>query len=161
MALRNFCFDITELDKVSTNALIPRFDLAVDDLPIISPRPEVERSGSFRGVQFWPRWKCPCRKVDQGNNGSRSCAMRYVNRDIFWLFWSRAARKSPWIDWEWRTALATKSIAGIQPHPWNHPKDLSELQFGSCMSGPLCTCANPGLEMSGGAPALWFTKTGR
>ena len=117
MALRNFCFDITELDKVSTNALIPRFDLAVDDLPIISPRPEVERSGSFRGVQFWPRWKCPCRKVDQGNNGSRSCAMRYVNRDIFWLFWSRAARKSPWIDWEWRTALATKSIAGIQPHP--------------------------------------------
>jgi hypothetical protein len=45
--------------------------------------------------------------------------------------------KSPWVDWEWRTALATKSITGIQPHPLEPaqlappPKELSDLQFGS------------------------------
>src|SRR5207248_4014115 len=39
------------------------------------------------------------------------------NRDIFWLFWSRDAKESPWVDWEWRTALTAKSLAGIQPHP--------------------------------------------
>jgi hypothetical protein len=58
-------------------------------------------------------------------------------RDIFWLFWSRKAMKSPWVDWEWRTALAEKTIDGIQPHPLEPsdlapaPKELSALQFGA------------------------------
>ena len=59
------------------------------------------------------------------------------NRDIFWLFWSRSAMMSEWVDWEWRTALASKSVAGIQPHPLEPielappPKELSDLQFGA------------------------------
>jgi hypothetical protein len=60
-----------------------------------------------------------------------------VSRDIFWLFWSREAMKSPWVEWEWRTALAAKTIDGIQPHPLEPsdlapaPEELSALQFGT------------------------------
>jgi hypothetical protein len=59
------------------------------------------------------------------------------SRDIFWLFWSRKAMKSRWVDWEWRTALAEKTIDGIQPHPLEPsdlapaPEELSALQFGA------------------------------
>jgi hypothetical protein len=59
------------------------------------------------------------------------------SRDIFWLFWSRRAMKSKWVGWEWRTALARKTINGIQPHPLEPadlapaPKELAELQFGA------------------------------
>ena len=58
-------------------------------------------------------------------------------RDIFWLFWSRSAMDSPWVGWEWRTALASKSLMGIQPHPLEPaelappPQELSDLQFGA------------------------------
>jgi len=58
-------------------------------------------------------------------------------REIFWLFWSRRAKASQWVDWEWRTALADKSLASIQPHPLEPadlappPGELSPLQFGA------------------------------
>jgi len=29
-------------------------------------------------------------------------------RDVFYLFWSRAARRSPWVDKEWRCALESR-----------------------------------------------------
>ena len=44
-----------------------------------------------------------------------------LRRDIFWLFWSRHAKESQWVEWEWRTALHEKSIHGIQPHPIDPP----------------------------------------
>jgi hypothetical protein len=58
-------------------------------------------------------------------------------RDIFWLFWSRRAISSKWVDWEWRTALTEKTLQCIEPHPLEPvelappPKELEELQFGS------------------------------
>ncbi|HBB96575.1 MAG TPA: hypothetical protein DC054_14405 [Blastocatellia bacterium] len=58
-------------------------------------------------------------------------------RDAFWLFWSQNAEKSPWVDWEWRTALASKTIDGILPQPLEPadvappPQELSALQFGA------------------------------
>jgi hypothetical protein len=58
-------------------------------------------------------------------------------RDVFWLFWSRQASKSRWVDWEWRRALASKSLTGIQPHPLEPaelappPPELAALQFGA------------------------------
>lgn len=57
--------------------------------------------------------------------------------DIFWLFWSRHAMRSEWVDWEWRSALEVKSLSGIQPHPLEPsdlapaPVELSDLQFGA------------------------------
>lgn len=42
-------------------------------------------------------------------------------RDVFFLFWSRAARASRWVDHEWRTALAVKGLEAINPVPLEDP----------------------------------------
>ncbi len=44
--------------------------------------------------------------------------------DIFQLFWSTAASKSPYVKWEWRSALGLESIKGaafIRPVFWEDP----------------------------------------
>lgn len=56
-------------------------------------------------------------------------------REIFLLFWSRAAARSSWVEWEWRTALASKGIKAIHPVPLEAPQlappppELSSLHF--------------------------------
>jgi tetratricopeptide (TPR) repeat protein len=45
-------------------------------------------------------------------------------RDILYLFWSDAASRSPWVDREWRTALALRGIAGIDPVPLVSPEEV-------------------------------------
>src|SRR5205085_1778920 len=45
-------------------------------------------------------------------------------RDIFWLFWSRSAMASEFVEWEWHTAYAKKGKKFIQPHPLE-PTDLA------------------------------------
>ena len=47
-----------------------------------------------------------------------------VARDGFYLFWSQAAKNSPWVAQEWRTALAIKGIAAIHPVPLASPHDV-------------------------------------
>jgi TIR domain len=72
-------------------------------------------------------------------------------RDVFWLFWSRNAKESEWVEWEWRTALALKSLAGIQPHPLEPaeiappPKELSALQFGAIYEWYISSLREPWL----------------
>jgi predicted nucleotidyltransferase len=78
-----------------------------------------------------------CLSIRPGEEWKQTLQQEIQNRDIFWLFWSREAMKSPWVDWEWRTALAAKTITGIQPHPLEPsdlapaPEELSDLQFGA------------------------------
>jgi hypothetical protein len=56
-------------------------------------------------------------------------------RDIFLLFWSRAAASSKWVGWEWQTALAKKGVVAIHPMPLEAPQlappppELSSLHF--------------------------------
>ena len=56
--------------------------------------------------------------------------------DLFLLFWSSYARKSLWVEWEWRTALRTRGIGAMQLHPLDTvkkappPEELKELHFG-------------------------------
>lgn len=56
-------------------------------------------------------------------------------RDLFLLFWSREARASRWVEWEWRQALATKGLRAIQVHalqqPLDPPADLTALHVDS------------------------------
>lgn len=58
-----------------------------------------------------------------------------VTRDIFYLFWSVAARASSWVDWEWRTAMRTKGLDHIEPVPLDSPNkappppELAKLHF--------------------------------
>jgi hypothetical protein len=75
-------------------------------------------------------------------------------RDVFWLFWSRNARASPWVEWEWRAALEAKPLERIQPHPLEPsdiappPPELQALQFGSAFEVFLAT-----------QRSTWFSRT--
>jgi hypothetical protein len=87
-----------------------------------------------------------CLSIRPGEQWKREIVNQIRSREVFWLFWSRRARKSDWVEWEWRQALAAKSLRGIQPHPLEPsdvappPPELAELQFGTayeCYLGTL------------------------
>jgi hypothetical protein len=44
-------------------------------------------------------------------------------RDVLWLFWSRAASRSVHVETEWRTALSAHGLAGIDPVPLESPAE--------------------------------------
>ena len=56
------------------------------------------------------------------------------NRNLFLLFWSKAAADSKWVEWEWQTALVNKGKQDIQIHLLetnvSPPEELSDLHFG-------------------------------
>ena len=60
-------------------------------------------------------------------------------RDVFYLFWSKAARESTYVEWEWRYALKVRGIAYIDPVPLVSPvevpppSELAALHFNDWM----------------------------
>jgi TIR domain len=86
-----------------------------------------------------------CLSIRPGEQWKPKLNSEISARDVFWLFWSRTARASEWVDWEWRTALQVKSLGGIQPHPLEPielappPEELSALEFGSMYEWYLVT----------------------
>jgi hypothetical protein len=44
-----------------------------------------------------------------------------VSRDVMYLFWSKAASRSKWVDWEWRCGLRERGIDFIDPCPLAPP----------------------------------------
>ena len=44
-----------------------------------------------------------------------------VSRDVLYLFWSKAASQSTWVNREWRIAYQAKGLAGIDPVPLEAP----------------------------------------
>ena len=58
-----------------------------------------------------------------------------ASRDVFYLFWSRNAKASKYVDREWRLALQRRGIAYIHPIPLDDPqivpppRELSALHF--------------------------------
>jgi hypothetical protein len=103
-----------------------------------------------------------CLSIRPGEQWKPKLQDEIRNRDIFWLFWSRGAMKSQWVEWEWRTALATKSIARIQPHPLEPselapaPKELSDLQFGALYEWYIVHLRQSWLRNFCRRAALWF-----
>jgi hypothetical protein len=54
------------------------------------------------------------------------------NKDRFLLFWSDNARKSEWVEREWRLALRERGLRYIQPvplQPVRPPRELRSLHF--------------------------------
>ena len=57
------------------------------------------------------------------------------SRDIFYLFWSRSAKASEWVEKEWRYALLKKGLRYIEPVPIEPPtvcpppKELESIHF--------------------------------
>jgi hypothetical protein len=78
-----------------------------------------------------------CLSVRPGEEWKTKLHSEIRNREIFWLFWSREAMASEFVEWEWHTAYALKGKKFIQPHPLEPidlappPKELEDLQFGS------------------------------
>ena len=168
-------FDATVLHEVEVKTLILGFQIAVEGLPLIALRPEIELLKRGSDPKATPRFSfaeemapnsafasyaradrkevlgrvrslqiftgidvfLDCLSVRPGEEWKPILLGEIRERDIFWLFWSRNAMDSPWVGWEWRTALASKSLTGIQPHPLEPaelappPKELSDLQFGA------------------------------
>lgn len=78
---------------------------------------------------------CDCLDLRPGEQWKPRLAAEIRQRDVFVLFWSREARGSAWVEWEWRTALLEKGLPAIQIHPLQMnvepPPELSALHVGS------------------------------
>jgi hypothetical protein len=77
-----------------------------------------------------------CLSLKPGEEYKKALRDEIKRRDVFLLFWSQHARRSEWVEWEWRTALRHKKREAIQPHPLESmdlappPKELEMLHFG-------------------------------
>ena len=68
-----------------------------------------------------------------GEHWEERIAKEIEARDILFLCWSKSARLSKWVNYEWRHALKTKGLDGIDPMPIEKctpPEELMSLHFG-------------------------------
>ena len=80
-----------------------------------------------------------CLSLHPGERYKTTILSEIRNRDLFVLFWSRNAKASKWVDWEWRSAKKEEDEKGRpaftvqpleQPSVAVPPKELSHLHFG-------------------------------
>lgn len=70
-----------------------------------------------------------------GERWSDTLMREIAARDIFYLFWSRSAKASQWVEREWRQAIDTRGIEFICPIPLEDPRhaepppELADLHF--------------------------------
>ena len=63
-------------------------------------------------------------RLQSGEKWKNRLREEIVARDVLYLFWSTAARKSRWVNWEWRYALEVHGINFIDPVPLESPKKV-------------------------------------
>lgn len=74
-------------------------------------------------------------RMRSGQDWQAQLGKEIKQRDVLFLFWSRAAAKSRWVNWEWRHALKHKGKEGIDPvpieppHLVKPPRKLSSMHF--------------------------------
>jgi hypothetical protein len=59
-----------------------------------------------------------------GQNYEQLLFQNIKSRDIFYLFWSHAARNSEWVEKEWRYAYQYKKVEDINPIPLDPPEKV-------------------------------------
>jgi hypothetical protein len=62
-----------------------------------------------------------CLDLTPGERFKPQLERQIARRDVFMLFWSRQAALSPWVRWEYTTALQQKGVGGILPMPLEDP----------------------------------------
>jgi len=62
-----------------------------------------------------------CLDLMPGEKFKPQLESQIARRDVFLLFWSRQAASSPWVRWEYTTALERKGLAAILPMPLEDP----------------------------------------
>lgn len=58
-----------------------------------------------------------CLSLRPGEEWKTKFSEEIRRRDLFLLFWSQSAAKSPWVEWEWTTAVEEKPSEALQLHP--------------------------------------------
>jgi hypothetical protein len=75
-----------------------------------------------------------CLSLNPGEQWKPRLEREIKGRDLFLLFWSSESAASPWVEWEWRTALTEKGRDAMQVHPLatgvKPPQELKDLHFG-------------------------------
>ena len=75
-----------------------------------------------------------CLALNPGEQWKPRLEREIKGRDLFLLFWSPDSAASPWVEWEWRTALGEKGREAMQIHPLatgvKPPPELKDLHFG-------------------------------
>ncbi|HPB32039.1 MAG TPA: toll/interleukin-1 receptor domain-containing protein, partial [Candidatus Sumerlaeota bacterium] len=75
-----------------------------------------------------------------------------LKSDLMYLFWSRAARESEWVDMEWRLGYREKGIDFIDPVPLVSPmevpppSELAELHFNDWILAYMRNTSSPNME---------------
>ncbi|MFO1432922.1 MAG: toll/interleukin-1 receptor domain-containing protein [Candidatus Competibacteraceae bacterium] len=78
-----------------------------------------------------------CLSLHSGEAWKEKLLQEILKRDLFLLFWSKFAKNSQWVKWEWTTALEKRGEEVIQLHPLDiadeapPPSELAHLHFGS------------------------------
>lgn len=73
--------------------------------------------------------------LSSGEHWERILKMEILNRDLLYLCWSNNAKKSEWVEREWRCAYDAKGAEGVEPIPLEPsdvcppPKELSRKHF--------------------------------
>ncbi len=74
-------------------------------------------------------------KLRSGDDWKKQLKKHVPKKDIFYLFWSKSASESIWVEREWKLALMKRGIDYIDPVPLSDPRDapapkeLSSLHF--------------------------------
>ena len=59
-----------------------------------------------------------------GEDWEERLSLEVPTKDIFYLFWSKAAANSEWVDREWKIAFDNRGLNYIDPVPLEDPRDL-------------------------------------
>lgn len=63
-------------------------------------------------------------KLRSGEDWERRLWQVIPESDVFYLFWSAAAKASPWVEKEWRCALKSRGYEFIDPVPLVSPEEV-------------------------------------
>lgn len=90
-----------------------------------------------------------CLSIHPGEQWKERLKREIGARELFLLFWSAEARRSDWVSWEWRTALALKDAAQLQLHPLDPvehappPPELGRFHFGDALMAVRASLRSP------------------
>jgi len=89
------------------------------------------------------------KSLRSGEHYQKRLLEQIESRDVFYLFWSQAARMSSWVEKEWRFALERRGIDFIDPVPLVNPSRVppprelaDELHFNDWVQAYLASGAN-------------------
>jgi hypothetical protein len=128
LLILNFFFEINIAEKMTSKEPI-YIDLHRISKAFVSyASPDREKVLSrIQGIQKiapYLEFKMDIKDIKSGQKWKESIRKFIETSDIFYLFWSKNAKDSPWVEKEWKCALKLKGIDFIDPIPLESPEDV-------------------------------------